>query len=359
MVDPATFSNETALRAEITRLNKVVKALMNNAQRQASAGGNFGLFQDAVMLEGQVRRRTAELEAALRENERINRDLTREREEQRILIRKLEDAHNQLLRAEKLASIGQLAAGVAHEVNNPIGFVHSNLGTLKQYISQLLALLDLCLPLEASASPAQRQSIEAAKQEADLSFLREDAFMLIAESMEGTARVRRIVQDLRDFARPTESEWQSVDLHGGLESALNVVLSAIKDKVDVVRDYASLPAVECLPSQLNQVFLNILMNAAQAISGCGTITVRTAGEGEWVSVVISDTGCGMTPEVRERIFDPFFTTRPVGKGTGLGMSVAYGIIEKHGGRIEVDSEPGRGSTFTLHLPVRQAGGSRT
>jgi len=355
MADPANFPDEVALRAEITRLNKVVKALINNAQRQANAGGNFGLFQNAVALEGQVRRRTAELEAALHENERINRDLTREREEQRILIRKLEDAHKQLLRAEKLASIGQLAAGIAHEVNNPIGFVHSNLGTLKQYIAQLLDLLDLYAPLELSASPDLRQRIEAATQEADLPFLREDALVLIAESIEGTARVRRIVQDLRDFARPGDSAWQTVDLHVGLESALNVVWSEIKDKAVVVRDYGSLPAVECLPSQLNQAYLNILVNAAQAITGRGTITLRTAWEGDWVSLAISDTGCGMTPEVRGRVFDPFFTTRPVGKGTGLGMSVAYGIVEKHGGRIEVESEAGKGSTFTVHLPVSQAG----
>jgi two-component system NtrC family sensor kinase len=347
-------ADETALRAEIVRLNKMVAALMNRAEREVNArSSNFGLFQDAVILENQIRRRTAELEAALRENERINRDLTREREEQRSLIKKLEEAHNQLLQSEKLASIGQLAAGVAHEVNNPIGFVNSNLGTLKKYIGQILGVLDEYAALEAEAAPVLRQRIEASKRRADLDFLREDVLVLIAESIDGAARVRRIVQDLRDFSRPGDSEWKTVDLHAGLESTLNVVWNEIKYKAEVVRDYGRLPAVECLPFQLNQVFLNLLVNAGQAIPEHGIITLRTGCEGDWVSVAVADTGCGMTAEVRERVFDPFFTTKPVGKGTGLGLSVAYGIIEKHGGRIDVDSEPGIGSTFTIRLPVRR------
>jgi two-component system, NtrC family, sensor kinase len=177
---------------------------------------------------------------------------------------------------------------------------------------------------------------------------------LINESLEGIARVRRIVQDLRDFSRSADSEWQEVDLHAGLESTLNVVGNEIKDKAEVLREYGRLPLVECLPFQINQVFLNLLVNAAQAIAQRGVITLRTACEGDWVSIAVTDTGCGMTPEIREHVFDPFFTTRPVGKGTGLGLSVAYGIVEKHGGRIDVASEPGQGSTFTVRLPVSRA-----
>jgi two-component system NtrC family sensor kinase len=330
-----------ALKAEIVRLNKVVTALMNRAEREAGArGSHFGLFQDAVMLENQVRRRTTELETALRENERINCDLQHRQEEQRALIRKLEEAHNQLLQSEKLASIGQLAAGVAHEINNPIGFVNSNLGTLKTYVSGLLDLIDEYGGLEAFAPPDLRERIDQAKRQLDLEFVREDIVGLVDESMDGTRRVRRIVQDLRDFSRPGDAEWQAVDLHAGLESTLNVVWNEIKYKAEVVREYGHLPPVECLPFQINQVFLNLLVNAAHAIA-------------ERVSVAIADTGCGMSPEIRERIFDPFFTTKPVGKGTGLGLSVAYGIVAKHGGRIDVASEPGRGSTFTLVLPVHR------
>jgi len=346
--------DEAALRAEIARLNKVVTALINRAEREAgSRQGNFALFQNAVLLEGQVRRRTSELEAALRENERINRDLTREREEQRLLIKKLEEAHNQLLQSEKLASIGQLAAGVAHEVNNPIGFVNSNLGALKRYVEQLLSLIDAYGAEEGGLGEAARQRLAAVKEAVELPYLREDALVLINESIEGASRVRKIVQDLRDFSRAGDAQWQRFDLHSGLESTLNVVWNEVKYKADVVRDYGVLPEVECLPSQMNQVFLNLLVNAAQAIAERGVITLRTRAEGDMVSISIQDTGCGVPAEIRDRIFDPFFTTKPVGKGTGLGLSVTYGIIERHRGRIELESEPGQGSTFTIHLPVSQ------
>jgi two-component system NtrC family sensor kinase len=352
MADRVPPGDEAALRAEVVRLNKVVQALMNRAERETSArSGSFGLFQDAVMLENQIRRRTAELEAALRENERINRDLTCEREEQRVLIRKLEEAHNQLLQSEKLASIGQLAAGVAHEINNPIGFVNSNLGTLKNYTGQLFRLLDEYADAEPELPLVWRERIDAAKVTADLEFLREDVVALIAESIDGAARVRRIVQDLRDFSRPGDAEWKSVDLHACIDSTLNVVWNEIKYKAEVVREYGELPLVECLPFQLNQVFLNLLVNAAQAIPERGTITLRTTGNGDRVSIAVADNGIGMPPEVRDRIFDPFFTTKPIGKGTGLGLSVAYGIIEKHGGRIDIDTAPGEGTTFTVTLPV--------
>jgi two-component system NtrC family sensor kinase len=354
MPEQIPAGDEASLRKELARLNKVVTVLMNRAEREASTrSGNYGLFQDAVMLENQIRRRTEELETALRDNERINRDLTREREEQRILIKKLEEAHNQLLQSEKLASIGQLAAGVAHEINNPIGFVNSNLGTLKNYTAQMFALLDEYAVAEGKLPPETVARLATAKQTADLDFVRDDMTSLIAESMDGAARVRRIVQDLRDFSRPGDSEWKRVDLHTCIDSTLNVVWNEIKFKAEVVRDFGELPAVECLPFQLNQVFLNLLVNAAQAITERGTITLRTASDGDQVSVSVTDTGSGMPPEVRDRIFDPFFTTKPVGQGTGLGLSVAYGIIEKHGGRIDVDTAPGKGTTFTVRLPVNR------
>lgn len=347
-------SGEAALQAEIDRLNKVVKALLHRVERDAGVRrGNYGMFRDSVALESQVRRRTAELEAALRENERINRDLTREREEQRQLIRQLEDAHKQLLQSEKLASIGQLAAGVAHEINNPIGFVSSNLGTLKAYVEDLLAVLDAHLAVEGELAPASRQSLEVLRRRVDIDYLRRDIADLIGESIDGTQRVRKIVQDLRDFSRTGDAEWQLADIHAGLESTLNVVWNEIKYKADVERDFGELPKIECLPSQLNQVFLNLLVNAAQSIADHGRITIRTRCLGDFVSIAVADTGAGLAPEIRDRIFDPFFTTKPVGKGTGLGLSVTYGIVERHGGHIEVDSEPGRGSVFTVFLPLRR------
>ncbi|SIO92540.1 ATP-binding protein [Vibrio spartinae] len=347
--------DEASLRQEIHRLNKVVTSLMDRAEREANKlSGNYGLFQDAVMLENQVRRRTAELESALRENERINHDLTQEREEQRKLIKKLEDAHNQLLQSEKLASIGQLAAGVAHEVNNPIGFVNSNLDMLKGYVEQLLALHDQYAQYEAVLPPEIQARLDAYKHSIDINYLRADIVTLVNESIDGVARVRRIVQDLRDFSRPGNCEWQTTDIHSCIDSTLNVVWNEIKFKAEVIREYGTLPPVECLPSQLNQVFLNLLMNAAQAIPEWGTIIIQTAVAQDQAVITICDNGVGIDENMIPHIFDPFFTTKPIGKGTGLGLSVTYGIIEKHGGRIEVDSTLGKGSTFTIHLPIKRA-----
>ncbi|WP_038184168.1 ATP-binding protein [Vibrio rhizosphaerae] len=347
--------NEAALRQEIRRLNKVVTSLMDRAEREANKqSGNYSLFQDTVMLENQVRRRTAELESALHENERINRDLTQEREEQRKLIKKLEDAHNQLLQSEKLASIGQLAAGVAHEVNNPIGFVNSNLDMLKGYVEQLLALHDQYAQYEAELSPENQARLDAYKRSIDIDYLRTDIITLVNESIDGVARVRRIVRDLRDFSRPGNSEWQTVDIHTCIDSTLNVVWNEIKFKAEVIRQYGLLPPIECLPSQLNQVFLNLLVNAVQAIPDWGTIIIQTTVVADQVVITISDNGIGIDEKMIPHIFDPFFTTKPVGKGTGLGLSVTYGIIEKHRGCIEVASIVGEGSTFTIHLPLKRA-----
>lgn len=347
----------TALQAEVTRLNKMVTALMNRAERDMSAkGSDFGIFHTAVTLEKQVRERTQELEAALRENERITRALQREKQEQRDLIKKLESAHNQLLQSEKLASIGQLAAGIAHEINNPIGFVNSNLGTLKTYVRDLLRLIDditLAVAPLLIPHPAIQLQIEAVCKVVDLVFLREDIGCLINESIEGTARVRRIVQDLRDFSRTGAETWELADLHAGLESTLNVVANEIKYKAEVVRELGELPMVACRPSQINQVFMNLLVNAAQAMTVRGHITLRSGRVADQVWAAISDDDMGIEPDIQARTFDPIFTTKPIGQGTGLGLSVSYGIIDKHGGHIKVSSHAGQGSTFTIWLPIRQ------
>ncbi len=355
---PVVPDDTETLQREVRRLNKVVAALMNRAERDMSARtSDFALFQTTVSLEAEIRRRTQELEAALHENEKVNRALAREKEEQRELIKKLEEAHNQLLQSEKLASIGQLAAGVAHEINNPIGFVNSNLGTLKAYVGSILDLVDgingAVNPLLAAHADL-RAELEKLRKAADFDYVRDDIGNLISESIDGTARVRKIVQDLRDFSRTGEVEMEWVDLHAGLDSTLNVVWNEIKYKAEVDKCYGQLPLVECRPSQINQVFMNLLVNAAQAIPERGRITISTGAQDGQVWVSIRDTGAGIPAAIRDRIFDPFFTTKPVGKGTGLGLSVSYGIIEKHGGRIDLDTTPGEGTTFTVRLPVSQA-----
>jgi len=267
----------------------------------------------------------------------------------------LEAAQNQLLQSEKMASIGQLAAGVAHEINNPIGYVYSNLGTLEKYVQDTFALLDLYEQAESSiADDAMRAQLKATKDRLDIAFLKEDLRDLMAESKDGITRVKKIVQNLKDFSHvDTSDEFHFSDLHQGLDSTLNIVNNEIKYKADVVKEYGELPEVECLASQLNQVFMNLLVNAAHAIEERGTITIRTGRQGGEVWVDVADTGKGIAAENLKKIFDPFFTTKPIGKGTGLGLSLSYGIVQKHHGRIEVHSEVGKGTTFRVWLPIKQ------
>jgi len=272
-------------------------------------------------------------------------------ERQRSLNRKLEEAQSQLLQAEKMASIGQLAAGIAHELNNPIGFVHSNLGTLDGYLHDLFAVFDA---YEKFESGGDLGAVVDLKREKDFAYLRQDTFQLLEESKDGLARVRKIVQDLKDFSRVGDTDWRWADLHQGLDSTLNIVWNELKYKCKVAKEYGELPLVYCLPSQLNQVFMNILVNAGQAIEEKGEITLRSGRSGETVWVEISDTGKGIAAENLTRIFEPFYTTKPVGKGTGLGLSLSYSIVKKHQGRIEVKSEPGHGSTFRVVLPIQPA-----
>ncbi len=284
----------------------------------------------------------------------LNRRLSEEKVEQHKLIERLEEAQNQLLQSEKMAAIGQLAAGVAHEINNPIGYVYSNIGSLERSVDDLLAMIEAWhAAVEKSGPPALLAELDALAKQHDFGFLKEDLRDLIAESREGAERVRRIVQDLKDFSHVDKAEWQMADLHKGLDSTLNVVWNEVKYKAEVIKDYGDLPEVECIASQLNQVFMNLIVNAAHAIEKRGTITLRTGVKGDEVFVAVSDTGCGIPENIRTRLFEPFFTTKPVGKGTGLGLSLSWNIVQKHHGRIEVESKVGQGSTFTVWLPVRQ------
>jgi signal transduction histidine kinase len=284
-----------------------------------------------------------------------NQTLQTEREEQRVLIAKLEDAQNQLLQSEKMASIGQLAAGVAHEINNPIGYVNSNLSSLDNYIQSIFGVVAAYEQAEnAITDSAALSRVQAAKRGADLEFLRQDVADLMTESREGITRVKKIVQDLKDFSHVDEAEWQWTDLHHGLDATLNIVWNELKYKVEVIKEYGNLPEIECFPSQLNQVFMNLLVNAGHAIEERGTITIRTGAENEQIWVEIADSGKGIAPEHLTRIFEPFFTTKPVGKGTGLGLSVSYNIVQKHHGSIEVESEIGKGTTFRVWLPIKRA-----
>jgi PAS domain S-box-containing protein len=271
-------------------------------------------------------------------------------EEQRELIAKLREAHEQLLQAEKMASIGQLAAGIAHEINNPVGFVNSNMGTMASYLATLFTVID-SYQQAVAGQPALEARVAPVLQNAELDFLKEDARALVRESLDGLRRVRDIVLSLKDFSHVGEADWQMADLHKGLDSTLNIVANELKFKARVEKHYGKLPLVRCLASQLNQVFMNLLVNAGQAIVERGVIRIITGTRDDWVWVRIQDNGVGIAPEHVKRIFEPFFTTKPVGSGTGLGLSLSYGIVNRHGGHIDVISEPGKGTAFTVNLPV--------
>lgn len=266
----------------------------------------------------------------------------------------LQTLQNQLLQSEKMASIGQLAAGVAHEINNPIGYVYSNLGTLQRYLQDIFLALQgfESVALEASAHAQKQEKIAALKQQLDIAFIEQDIHDLMHESREGITRVKKIVQDLKDFSHADTTEyWEIADLHAGIDSTLNIVNNEIKYKVEVIKHYTEIPAVECLPAQLNQVFMNMLVNASHAIEEKGQIIIQTALAGDQVVISFIDNGKGIPEDIIHRIYDPFFTTKPVGSGTGLGLSLSYNIVQKHGGRIQVQSTLGQGTRFDIYLPI--------
>ncbi|HPG24060.1 MAG TPA: ATP-binding protein [Myxococcota bacterium] len=248
--------------------------------------------------------------------------------------RELQETQMQLMQAEKLKSLGQLVAGVAHELNNPIGFVHANLQLLDEFIAKLATIQ------EQGGDPTQ---------------VRDAISKLLKRSREGTERVKQIVQDLRTFSRTDQAELQSAQLTDEIDRTLALMEPRFKNGIEVVRDYRPLPEVRCFPGQLNQVFLNLLMNACDVLEDGGTITIRTRPLADGVRIEFEDSGPGIPPEIASRIFDPFFTTKEVGKGTGLGLSLSHGIIERHGGRIQLVSEPGHGALFRIELPLVASG----
>ena len=276
-------------------------------------------------------------------------------------LARLKTTQSQILQAEKMASIGQLAAGVAHEINNPIGFISSNLDALNDYMTDFDTLLEHFQKLEktlkesnqenlSSEIKKQIQTISDFEEEIEVDYLKDDIPELLKDCKEGTGRVGKIVGDLKSFAHPGNDEQMLVDVNKGLESTLNVVNNEIKYKATVTKNFGDIPLVEGYPQKLNQVFMNILVNAAQSIKEKGEIKIVTKQKGKYVAVSISDNGCGIEKDHLSKIFDPFFTTKAIGKGTGLGMNIAYNIIEEHKGKIDIKSQVGKGTVFTIILP---------
>ncbi|MBU6224262.1 MAG: GHKL domain-containing protein [Burkholderiales bacterium] len=266
-----------------------------------------------------------------------------------IVEAKLDETTKRLMQSEKLASLGEMAAGVAHEINNPVGYVSSNLATLQKYLGFYEEVLD--------APAGDAEGLAAIKKRVNYAFIRSDVRNLVNESQEGIERVKTIIKDLKDFARTnTASNYLPSDIHVGLKSTLNIAHNQIKNRAQLKLEFGNLPLVECVPSQINQVFLNLLVNAAQAVpvDKEGLITIRTYSDGSFISIEVEDNGEGMPDEILHKIFDPFFTTKEAGKGTGLGLSVSQKIIQDHAGTLTASSSVGVGSVFKITLPVRRA-----
>lgn len=278
-------------------------------------------------------------------------DITERRRNETLLMQ----MQRQVVHQEKMASIGQLAAGVAHEINNPMGYISSNLSSLSKYADRLdeyIAALQGSL-YECEGHPGLAE-LDLLRQRLKVDYIISDIRELVNESLDGATRVKRIVQDLKSFSRIDQSEGTPANLNDVLESTINIAWNELKYIAAIERNFSEIPSIVCHPQQLNQVFLNLLVNAAQAMEKQGVITLRTWNDDANLFVSVTDVGKGMPEEVRRRIFDPFFTTKDPGSGTGLGLSISADIVHKHGGEITVESEVGRGTTFTVSLPLAAA-----
>jgi signal transduction histidine kinase len=320
---------------------ELLTAVANHVALAIDKAASFQTIEDlSRSLEDKVRVRTEQLRAT--------------NEELRTAYRDLQATQQQLVQREKMASVGQLVAGVAHELNNPIGFISSNVTTLEDFVRRLRGMLESYQG--AALSEADRARIAARRDELKVDYALTYLDTMLDGIREGADRTRKIVRDLRVFARTSDDAWQPVDLHEELESSLTLLNHLLKDRIAVRRQYGLVGSVECVRSQIDQVFLNVLANAAQAIRGPGTITIETRREGATAVVAIRDTGPGIPPDVLGRVFDPFFTTKPVGEGTGLGLSISYEIVTKHGGEIRAESPPEGGAVFTIRLPAARSAG---
>ena len=346
--------------------------LVQLREKTTSIDNLLGEVSERLKMEKRLTELNEQLETKAREENSHMEKIERSRE---ILVSMLEDndasrkalenslmevkqAHQMVIQAEKLSSIGQLAAGVAHEINNPLSFISSNLATLEKYVGKLTEILRAYDGLigmvereDASKIKERIAAIMDFQKKQGIDYVLSDIDNLIRESSEGAGRIKNIVLNLKTFSRKDEGVKTPSDINAILDGIINIIWNEIKYKAQLVKEYGDLPKIECNAQQVGQVFINLLMNAAQAIEGKGTITIATRAEGDLVSIEIADTGHGMNPDVRKHLFEPFFTTKEAGKGTGLGLSISYEIIKKHGGDIRVQSEPGKGTTFDISLPV--------
>jgi len=324
---PIQSSDELGLLA--SSFNEMARALSSRELQLQELNRN---------LESMVRDRTLELENSHEALKRAYFDL--------------QSAQEQLVQTEKMASLGQLVAGIAHEIKNPLNFIYGNTGFLADYTQKIQNLLEMFEKLP-SLSSEDKTIIERMKEEVQYSFIKQDLKILIDNFTDGSRRINAIVSDLRTFSRMDKDVMSEVDLHASLEMSLNLLRNQYKNRIEIHKEYDDIPKIQGYPGKLHQVFMNLLSNAFQAVKDKGDVWIRTRSGKGMVEIEISDNGSGIPQGDIKRIFEPFYTTKPVGQGTGLGLSISYGIIEQHKGKIQVASTPLKGSTFTVILPVFQ------
>ena len=330
-------SGNLSQRVEISSSDEIGELANNfNEMSQSLQERTEALRQLNKDLEGMVKKRTGEIEE---KSEQVQQ-----------AYQELKDTQVQLVQSEKMASLGQLVAGIAHEIKNPLNFIYGNTDFLREYIDNLQRLVEL-YEGQSHKDPKISIKVESFKQEVNYDFMLEDLQVLIKNFEEGANRIHDIISDLKSFSRTDSEQFQSADIHETLDLVLNILHNEYRDRISVHKEYGQIPHLECHPGKMTQVFINLLNNACQAIAEQGDIWIRTSKDGDFIVIEIEDNGPGIEGKQVEKIFEPFFTTKPVGKGTGLGLSISYGIIQQHGGTVTVESDEGKGAKFCVKLPL--------